>query len=149
MNHQPRLLFALALALALTATAFAQEQKAEEEIDEEYERPYQICGDNTVDKGTYNGYRRYHSFCHVCHGPDGLGSSYAPNLTESLKTLRRDDFNEIVVNGRKSDVGGAIRVMPSFGHVTDVMLYLDDIYSYLKARSDGVLGRGRPKRCPS
>jgi hypothetical protein len=26
------------------------------------------------------------------------------------------------------------------------MLYLDDIYAYLKARSDGVLGRGRPKR---
>jgi hypothetical protein len=26
------------------------------------------------------------------------------------------------------------------------MDYLDDIYAYLKARSDGVLGRGRPER---
>ena len=26
------------------------------------------------------------------------------------------------------------------------MLYLDDIYVYLKARSDGVMGRGRPQR---
>ena len=151
MRRNMRLLFALTLGLSLGTAllSFAQEQKAEEPIDEEYERPYKICGENVVDKGTYNGYRRYHSFCHVCHGPDGLGSSYAPNLTESLKTLRRDDFNEVVVNGRQSNIGGKISVMPSFGHVTDVMLYLDDIYSYLKARSDGVLGRGRPQRCPS
>ena len=39
--------------------------------------------DGKVDKGTYNGYRRYHASCHTCHGPDGLGSSYAPNLVES------------------------------------------------------------------
>ncbi len=47
--------------------------------------------DGKVDKGTYNGYRRYHASCHTCHGPDGLGSSYAPNLVNSLKEheLRR------------------------------------------------------------
>lgn len=39
-------------------------------------------------------------------------------------------------------------VMPSFGEIEDVMLYIDDIYSYLKARTDGVLGHGRPKRLP-
>ena len=48
------------------------------------ETPYQII-DGKVDFGTYNGFRRYHSHCHVCHGPDGLGSSYGPALTESLK----------------------------------------------------------------
>jgi hypothetical protein len=37
-------------------------------------------------------------------------------------------------------------VMPPFGQVEDVVLYLDDIYAYLKARSDGVLGHGRPQR---
>ena len=36
--------------------------------------------------------------------------------------------------------------MPPFGEVEDVLLYLDDMYAYLKARSDGVLGRGRPER---
>jgi hypothetical protein len=36
--------------------------------------------------------------------------------------------------------------MPSFGHVEDVVQYLYDIYGYLKARSDGALGRGRPQR---
>jgi hypothetical protein len=38
--------------------------------------------------------------------------------------------------------------MPPFGHVEDVVMYLDDIYGYLKARSDGALGRGRPERLP-
>jgi hypothetical protein len=36
--------------------------------------------------------------------------------------------------------------MPPFGQVEDVVLYMEDIYSYLKARSDGALGRGRPQR---
>jgi hypothetical protein len=36
--------------------------------------------------------------------------------------------------------------MPAFGEVEDVALYIDDIYAYLKARSDGVLERGRPPR---
>lgn len=39
-------------------------------------------------------------------------------------------------------------VMPPFGAVEDVMLYVDGIYSYLEARTDGVLGRGRPQRLP-
>jgi len=37
-------------------------------------------------------------------------------------------------------------VMPPFGEVEDVVLYLDDIWAYLKARADGVVGRGRPAR---
>jgi hypothetical protein len=36
--------------------------------------------------------------------------------------------------------------MPAFGQVEDVATYIDDIYGYLKARSDGVVGRGRPER---
>jgi methanol metabolism-related c-type cytochrome len=125
---------ALALLGVGAAPAAAQEEK-----------PYQVV-DGKVDKGTYNGYRRYHASCHVCHGPDGLGSSYAPSLVDSLKTLSQDDFNEVIINGRISTVGGKESVMPSFGTVEDVALYLDDLYAYLKARSDGALGRGRPQR---
>ena len=80
-----------------------------------------------------------------CHGPDGSGSSYAPDLTQSLKTMSEDDFKEVVVNGRKNVTTASDNVMPAFGTVEDVMLYIDDIYAYLKARSDGALGRGRPE----
>ena len=41
----------------------------------------------TVDWYTFSGYRRYHSDCHVCHGQDGTGSSYAPALANSLKNI--------------------------------------------------------------
>ena len=41
---------------------------------------FKIQEDGTVDWYTFSGYRRYHSDCHVCHGPDGVGSSYAPAL---------------------------------------------------------------------
>jgi methanol metabolism-related c-type cytochrome len=109
------------------------------------EKPYQVV-DGKVDQGTYNGYRRYHASCHVCHGPDGLGSSYAPSLVDSLKTLSQDEFNEVIINGRTTTAGGQESVMPAFGLVEDVALYLDDLYAYLKARADGVLGRGRPQR---
>jgi methanol metabolism-related c-type cytochrome len=108
-------------------------------------KPY-VVKDGKVDQHTYNGWRRYTESCLRCHGPDGSGSSYAPALTESLKTMSEDDFKEVVVNGRKNVTTSAENVMPAFGEVEDVMNYLDDIYGYLKARSDGVLGRGRPER---
>ena len=109
------------------------------------EPPYTVKN-GKVDDHTYNGWRRYTESCLRCHGPDGAGSSYAPDLTLSLKSMSEDDFKEVVVNGRTNVNTAAENVMPPFGTVEDVMTYLDDIYAYLKARSDGVLGRGRPQR---
>ncbi|MFG1297054.1 c-type cytochrome, methanol metabolism-related [Xanthobacter sp. V13C-7B] len=107
---------------------------------------YKIQPDGTVDWFTYSGYRRYHAECHVCHGPDGMGSTYAPALIDSLKTLDFDHFQEVVVGGRQNVGGGNEKVMPSFGLNKNVMCYLDDIYVYLRARSDGALGRARPAK---
>ena len=109
------------------------------------EKPYSVV-DGKVDKGTYNGYRRYHASCHTCHGPDGLGSSYAPNLINSMKRLDYEQFTEVVINGRQNVTGTQKNVMPGFGTVEDVALYIDDIYAYLKARADDAIGRGRPVR---
>jgi methanol metabolism-related c-type cytochrome len=125
----------LCVALATATPAGAQDEEV----------PYSIV-DGKVDQGTYNGWRRYHSSCHTCHGPDGLGSSYAPSLVDSLKTMSYDDFAEVVINGRQNVTTSQQNVMPAFGTVMDVATYLDDIYAYLKARSDGALGRGRPQR---
>lgn len=108
------------------------------------EKPY-VVKDGKVDKATYNGWRRYTESCLRCHGPDGAGSSYGPSLVDSLKEMSEEDFKYVVMNGRISTVQPN-SVMPPFGMVEDVALYIDDIYGYLKARSDGVLGRGRPER---
>jgi methanol metabolism-related c-type cytochrome len=129
-----------AIALTFGACAMTQPVAAQEE-----EKPYSVVG-GKVDQATYNGYRRYHASCHTCHGPDGLGSSYAPNLLDSLKVQGYDQFAEVVINGRENVSGAQQNVMPAFGTVEDVALYVDDIYAYLKARSDNALGRGRPQR---
>lgn len=99
-----------------------------------------------VDQHTFNGYRRYGESCLRCHGPDGAGSSYAPNLTESLKHLSYDEVVNVITNGRQNVTKSQNNVMPAFGTTEDVILYIDDIYGYLKARSDDKLPRGRPKR---
>ncbi len=109
------------------------------------EKPYRV-ENGRVDRETFNGYRRYGNSCMQCHGPDGSGSSYAPNLVESLKNMTQEQFNETVINGRQNVTQSQQNVMPAFGHVEDVALYINDIYGYLKARSDGALGRGRPQR---
>lgn len=107
---------------------------------------YRVQEDGTIDFLTYRGFQRYHSECHVCHGPEGVGSTYAPALTDSLKTMSYSDFVAVVASGRVVHTpGGGESVMPALGDNKNVMCYLDGIYAYLKARSDDVLPRGRPK----
>ncbi len=118
-------------------------QKAEEPSWED--KPYNMV-DGKVDMPTYNGYRRYDNACMRCHGPDGAGSSYAPSLVDSLKQIDYEKFVKTVIYGKKDVSTSQQLVMPAFGEVEDVVNYLDDIYTYLKARSDGVVGRGRPER---
>jgi len=107
---------------------------------------FKIGADGTVDWYTYSGYRRYHSECHVCHGPDGEGSSYAPGLKESAKTISYAEFLEVVVNGRQKVGAAQQQVMPAFGTNPNVMCYLDDIYVYVRARGVEALGRVRPAK---
>ena len=107
---------------------------------------YKVQSDGTVDWYTYSGYRRYHSECHVCHGPDGEGSTYAPALSKSLQTLSYPDFTNVVVNGRKNVNTAQESVMPAFGTNRNVMCYLDDIFIYLRARANDAVLRARPAK---
>jgi len=113
-------------------------------LDKNGNPTYHIGQDGTVDWYTFSGFRRYHSDCHVCHGPNGDGSSYAPALVDSLKTLSYSDFVNVVTNGRKHVDAANDKVMPSFASNVNVMCYIDDIYVYLRARSDNAIPGGRP-----
>ena len=104
-------------------------------------------GDNMiikkVDWYTYSGWRRYHAECHVCHGPNAKGSTYAPALADSLQTMDYAKFMQVVSGGQRRDVGGTIFLMPALGDNKNVMCYIDDLYIYLKARASGELIPGR------
>jgi methanol metabolism-related c-type cytochrome len=107
---------------------------------------FHVCkkdGQIVVDWATYNGYRRYHGECHVCHGPNGLGSTYAPALAEHLKWIPYGDFLGIVASGKQRDEAGTKFVMPAFGDNKNVMCFINDLYVYLKARSTGALPAGQ------
>jgi mono/diheme cytochrome c family protein len=96
--------------------------------------------DGKVDARTYNGFRSYNAVCSHCHGPDGVGSTFAPSLVEGIPDI--GTFRGVVRNGVVR--GGS--VMKGFGGDPNVVPYIDDIYAYLQARNDGALGRGRPMK---
>ncbi len=136
----------LILSSAVWAAGPAVRSENGKYFDKDDNPTYNIKEDGTVDWYTYSGFRRYHSECHVCHGPEGEGSSYAPPLIDSLKSLDYVKFLDAVVNGREVITAARQSKMPALGTNPNVMCYIDDIYVYLKARSDGVLGRGRPAK---
>ena len=107
-------------------------------------KPYTVK-DGKVDINTYHGYLYYGDQCMRCHGPDGAGSSYAPNLTQSVKVMSKEQVENTIINGRKNVTTSNQNVMPAFGTNEDVVTNIDNIYDYLLARSDGALGRGHPE----
>ena len=137
--------------LILAADTPEKSKAAKQEPDGKYydkdgSPTYNVQADGTVDWFAYAGYRLYHSDCHVCHGPDGEGSSYAPALVNSLKTMDYAKFQDVVVNGRTVTNAAQQSVMPPFGTNLNVMCHMDDLYIYLRARADGVVPRGRPPK---
>jgi len=114
-------------------------------LDERGTPTYKVQPGGTVDWYTYSGYRRYHSDCSVCHGPDGDGSKYGPAMTDALKKLTYEDFLGIVAAGTKSGLASQANTH-TFGTVPHVMCYVDDLYVYLRARANDAVGRGRPSK---
>jgi methanol metabolism-related c-type cytochrome len=146
---------AMVLSLSLTSSAIAADDKdkaaavTDEDgkyFDADGNPTFKIEEDGAVDWYTFSGYRRYHSDCHVCHGPDGVGSSYAPALAESMKNLDYGTFLSIVAEGRKNVGAGKENVMPAFGDNKNVYCYMDDLYIYLRARAVDAIPRGRPPK---
>lgn len=145
------LALAFVAAFGLLSSLHGVAETAKKEKDGKWETAdgnptYNIAADGTVDWYTFSGFRRYHSECHTCHGPDGEGSTYAPGLVQSLKTMAYPEFMLIVATGREVVGADKQSKMPALGDNPNVRCYLEDIYVYLKARADGVLPRGRPAK---
>jgi methanol metabolism-related c-type cytochrome len=149
--RQVAIVLAAVAVFALSSSFHAAGEAAKKEKDGKWETAdgsptYNIASDGTVDWYTFSGFRRYHSECHVCHGPDGEGSTYAPGLVEPLKTMSYPEFMLIVATGREVIRPDKQSKMPALGDNANVRCYMEDLYVYLKARADGVLPRGRPAK---
>lgn len=95
--------------------------------------PYKVVDGNKVDANTMEGFRTWRAAaCDRCHGPNQEGM-VGPSLIASLKTLSKDDFKTVLKSGRLE------KGMPSFSTSDKVMTHLDDLYAYLKGRSDGAI----------
>jgi methanol metabolism-related c-type cytochrome len=148
------LLGASALSFAVLSGSVSAETAAVEAVREEDGKfwtaddtpTFNVAEDGTVDWYTFSGFRRYHAECHVCHGPDGEGSSYAPALKDSAVNLGYWEFVAIVAGGKQVIGADANQVMPAFGTNNNVMCYIDDIYVYMLARGTDAVARGRPAK---
>lgn len=119
-------LLSLALCAAFSV-AHAQDAKA----------PYKVVDGYKVDANTMKGFRAWRAAaCDRCHGANQEGM-VGPSLINSLKTLSKDDFVKTVRDGRL-DKG-----MQSFGNNKQVMDNIDQLYTYLKGRSDGAITRAK------
>ena len=96
--------------------------------DKEGNPTFKIEADGTVDWYTYVGFIRYSADCLRCHGPDGMGSTYAPALTDSMKHLT---LFRLLLNRRQRQEGCVVvadLVMPAQGDNKNVMCFIDEIY---------------------
>jgi len=99
--------------------------------------PYQVVDGNKVDAQTLNGWRTWRALaCERCHGAQQEGA-VGPALTASLKVLSKEDFKNTVLHGR-IDKG-----MPNFDGSKQVVDNIDNLYAYLKGRSDGAIAPGK------
>jgi mono/diheme cytochrome c family protein len=90
-----------------------------------------------VDSETMKGFRTWRTAaCDRCHGANQEGL-VGPSLVNSLKTLTKDEFVTTVTNGR------LLKGMVSFSANPTVMSNIDQLYAYLKGRSDGAITRAR------
>ena len=97
---------------------------------------YQVQEGTKVDAKTLMGWKTWRALaCERCHGASQEGL-VGPSLVERLKTLSKEDFHNLMLNGRM-DKG-----MPSFSTSQMVTQNWEGLYAYLKGRSDGAIQPG-------
>jgi cytochrome c553 len=128
-----RMLWVLALALS-TATAAEDATQAKAGASTAL---YQVQDGNKVDAKTLMGWKTWRALaCERCHGAEQEGL-VGPPLVERLKTLSKEEFHTVMMNGRP-DKG-----MPPFNTSAMVKENWEGLYAYLKGRSDGKILPGR------
>jgi len=116
----------------------SQPQQAEAPLRDAYHQAPR----DTIDQATYDGWKQYNLNCARCHGEDVLGTTIAPHLIVSLKPdgpiNTQELFVQVVCAGRPE------KGMPAWCALGMDPVKINQIYSYVKGRSEGKIGPGRP-----
>ena len=99
---------------------------------------------DTVSQQVYDGWKQYNLNCARCHGEDVLGTTIAPHLLVSLKPGGPVNTKELFV--QTVCAGRPAKGMPAWCPLGMEMSTIEEIYAYVKGRSDGKLRPGRPAR---
>ena len=127
--------------------------------------------DGRVDRGTFSGWRLFHTTCHACHGVGGVGTDVAPNLVQRIVDYTPKAFAskvltsyrivrtmpETLAEARDAERAALLEdvmrrersargqpVMPAWESDDAVPPHVLDLYAYLMARADGAIGPGKP-----
>jgi mono/diheme cytochrome c family protein len=113
-----------------------------QQADQPLRDAYHQAPRDTVDQATYDGWKQFNLNCARCHGEDVMGTTIAPHLIMSLKPdgpiNTKELFMQTVCAGRPA------KGMPSWCALGMDMNKINDIYAYVKGRSDAKIGPGRP-----
>jgi len=119
----------MVLALALSSASLADDAVQNTDL-------YQVQDGTKVDAKTLMGWRTWRALaCERCHGAQQEGL-VGPSLVESFKTMSREDFHTLMMNGRPE------KGMPNFNTSDMVQKNWEGLYAYLKGRSDGKIEPG-------
>ena len=103
---------------------------------------YTVVDGDKVDAKTLEGFKAWRAMaCERCHGAKQEGM-VGPSLIEALKRLTKDEFKNAVMNGRPE------KGMPNYNTSKTVIDNIDNLYAYLKGRSDGAINPGRLEPIP-
>jgi Cytochrome C oxidase, cbb3-type, subunit III len=134
---------AQAIMLALCSIAVnandsgAQNSGAKGDDTKATDAPYKVKDGNKVDPQTLMGWKTWRALaCERCHGAQQEGL-VGPALVDSLKVLSKEEFHNILMNGRPE------KGMPPFNGSQMVNENWEGLYAYLKGRSDGKIAPGR------
>jgi len=105
-------------------------QKKEEPV-------YTVQDGNKVDAKTLEGWHTWRSMaCERCHGAKQEGMT-GPALIDSLRHMTKEEFKKAVLEGRPE------KGMPNYNTTKLVVDNIDNLYAYLKGRSDDAIHPGR------
>ena len=97
---------------------------------------YKVVDGDKVDANTLAGWKTWRAMaCERCHGAQQQGL-VGPSLIDALKKLSKDEFKNTVLEGRPGTA------MAPFKEAKTVVDNIDNLYAYLKGRSDGAIKPG-------